>query len=227
MSESNTPPKEQTHIVVDWRKRKTEIEAAAIKKRHDIIKLIIDNIQRSGGHYTAFIILKELEKHGIYVDRSTVSRDLSEIEPDNNFLIDMMKFRYSATIEQCWIEFERIAQEAIWMYSQKWTNNKIIKKYTQGEDGEQIATEEVVTQEIAGPKNDALRIWLDATNSKMKVFNGGVVDTSIALATKNIMKMKAELETLRKEKKVQDEKMKEFKKRLGIQDHETELLNGN
>ena len=202
---NENPPQEETHIVVDYKRRKKEIEEAEINARRETIKKIIDEIHLQGGHYDAYIIKQELTKFGYYPSHSTISRDLVEIEKYNPFLIDLMRYQYSAHFEQCWRQLEQVAREAQRMYNQKWTNSKIVKKYVEGPDGKLVTTEEVVTEEIAGPKNDALKIWMDAVSMKLKVFNGGIIDTAIGLASKDIVKLKERNEQLEKE----NEKLKE------------------
>ena len=160
-----------------------------IRKRH--LMIILSNNKTQKQRLTQAQIQSRLQNEtGFKVDQSTISRDIKELNLDNSFVKDIAIHNYSKLNEDSFKNYLLIQSEAIKNYNKKWTSDKRTVRVS--EDGS--STETTKTEELAHPKAEFLRIFMDAESKIQDMLNGKMLETSVVLMGDRFRQVEKELE---------------------------------
>lgn len=152
----------------------------------------MDEIRTEDGFITRKKLIQVLkEKHGYSYSNNTLNRDLTALNGNNTFVIDMATYNYSETMESLFDIMKYVISEARDMHEKKWTNSKIVRKIIHSGEEETVIEETVKTEEIAGPHLKALDIMSKACKIMFDALEGDVINTATALMLKEFQKIKA------------------------------------
>lgn len=162
-----------------------------ILERRAILSTIINEFEDTGKPYTKVNLLTKLKERGYDIHWRTLHRDLTELNKSNTFVLDIAQKTYSYHLDENFKRLEFIMNGLDDIINTKWTNSKTIQREIPSENGNIVMTEKVTTPEIAEPKLKAYALQKEIIALKFRVFEGDIIDTSVALMLKEFQKIKA------------------------------------
>jgi len=195
MSEEKYPIMLYTkHSITPYTKPKVIDENA---NRRNVILQIIDRFHKDGRSWDSVSLRKELESKGYQVDKKTIRDDITKINMDNNFVLDLAMYNYNGMIEYMFDIVESTIRQSDEVIETEWTQSKTITNIVETVEGTFESKQEIITKPIAGPKNQAIQNKIRAMNLYTEIFKGGIIDVSIALLDKQINRIVLENEELK------------------------------
>ena len=207
MSDKHDEPTPETRIML-YRGPNTRDE---IEKRREQIIQIREDLYRQGKVPDNFMVVKELEKYGYYITDRTIRRDMAEINRENSYVLDLAKWNYNGLVEYMFATLEAIVRDCSDIIATKWTNSKVVVTEEEGENGMKVKKQKIITDELAGPRLQANKTKLDVIKIYVEIFKGGVIDTSIAILSQNVERMRREYDEAMNKIKDQSEIIEKLK----------------
>ena len=118
-------------------------------------------------------IIQKMKKMG-YADYNPrmFYRDSVNINKHSTFTQDLITTSYSAYVEQVFSRLSGIEEDAQDVIAKKWTQDKIVTTTNDTDQGMTSTVTTVITEEIASPKLDALKILLKLQEIKHNIITG-------------------------------------------------------
>lgn len=166
-------------------------------RRRSLIMTIREDLKLRNIFPDNYRVAHELKRYGIYVDIAVIYKDMKEIHKVNSYVLDMAKYNYNGIIEDVLLRMEMIMRGCDDIIAHKWTNSKVIVTETEAAGPDEPMTtrkQKVVTDELAGPKIQAYAVQKDLLRIYVEILKGGIVDTSIAILSRNVGEQKKALD---------------------------------
>lgn len=177
----------------------TRIKGSAvqdIQERRNELNTIISNFETRGKKFTKKILVEELAKKGFRIDARTLYRDLVVIMKDDSFVRDLAKSTYSAYIHRIFDEIDGYDEKIHeWMEDPPKTHKRILE-YDQSHPMAKPKIKRVIEETTS--KTEILKLGLRIQEFRINALKGDLVNTSVALLSKDFQRLEIENEELQR-----------------------------
>lgn len=169
--------------------------------RQDYLKVIIDNFHKKDIIPSNSQLIESMQKKYKTYSRATLYRDLTRINRHNTFVRDIVESNYSAMVQTRFEQLEKIEETLDgWIKNPPKTSKTFYDIEEIPDPNDPTGTRKIqklvpreLHTEIVSPVT-ILQMKIDLQWMHLKILNGDIVDTSIALYTERFNEMAEQLE---------------------------------